>query len=110
MLKIKNGAVRVLTVFTAALLVSCAPPGPRAVVEGQHLLKQGKYRAATEKLKLAVSLLPTNALAWNDLALAYHQSGDPTNGANAYRKALSLNPELVEARYNLGCLLLNKTS
>jgi len=108
MLKIKNRAGCFLAVFAGVLLTSCAPPGPRAVIEGQRLLKQGKYAAAVEKLKVAVSLLRTNALAWNDLALAYHQSGDATNAANAYRKALSLNPDLVEARYNLGCLLLEQ--
>ena len=108
MLKMKNGAVWVFTVVAVALLVSCAPPGRRAVVQGQRLLKQGKYEAAVNKLRLAISLLPTNAVAWNSLALAYHHSGNPTNAANAYRKALSLNPDLVEARYNLGCLLLEQ--
>lgn len=108
MLKNKNRFGCLFVVFIAALLTGCAPPAKRAMLEGRRLLEQGKYEAAAEKLKVAASLLRTNALVWNDLALAYHNAGQVANATNAYRKALSFDPDLVEARYNLGCLLFEQ--
>ena len=58
-----------------AMVVGCAPAGPRALLEGVRLLDQGKNAEAVEKLKNAASLLNTNARAWNYLGLAYHQTG-----------------------------------
>ena len=90
----------------AVLLAGCTPRGARALIDGKRLLDQGQYAQAVEKLQLATSLLATNAQAWNYLGLACHQAGQPTNAAQAYQKALALNPDLTEARFNLGCLWL----
>src|SRR5690242_15660808 len=84
----------------------CTPPGPRALLEGKRLLDQGKYAPAVEKLKLASTLLNTNAQAWNYLGLAYHHTGQPSDAQEAYQKALKLNHDLIPVHYNLGCLLL----
>src|SRR6266550_2166401 len=92
----------------AVLLAGCTPPGPRAVLDGKRLLDEGKYPQAVEKLKIATSLLATNAQAWNYLGVAYHRAGQSANAAAAYQKALSLNRDLLEARYNLGCLWLEQ--
>ena len=93
-----------------ALLVGCTPSGPRALLQGKRLIDEGKYPEAVEKLQAATALLGTNALAaaqaWNYLGVAYHHTGDTAGSEKAYQHALSLNHDLAEAHYNLGCLLL----
>ena len=59
-------------------------------------------------LKTAVTLMQTNAAAWNYLGVAYHQAGQLTNSAEAYSQALRFNRELIEVRFNLGCVLLDQ--
>jgi tetratricopeptide (TPR) repeat protein len=115
MLTIKNRVrdnlvVILLTAF--ALLTGCMPPGPRALLEGKRLIDQGKYPQAMEELRTATTLLGTNAQAcaqaWNYLGLACHHLGQADAAANAYQRALSLNHDLSEVRYNLGCLWLEQ--
>lgn len=110
MLTIKNRAGKEFISFLAlaTLLAGCSPPGPRALLEGKRLLDRGRYPEAVEKLKLATSLLSTNAQAWNYLGLAWQYAGQATNASQAYQKALALNHDLVEAHYNLGCLWLDQ--
>ncbi|MBI3853469.1 MAG: tetratricopeptide repeat protein [Verrucomicrobia bacterium] len=112
MLTNKKRGVRGLNLFLMVsgilFLLGCKPPGPRALWEGKKLIEQGKFSAAIEELRVATSLLGTNALAWNYLGLAYHGAGQTTNARLAYQKTLALNHDLVEAHYNLGCLLLEQ--
>lgn len=88
--------------------VGCAPPGPHALLKGKRLLEEGKFTEAIKELKLATSLMSTNAQAWNYLGLACHEGGQPAVAAEAYGKALKLNHDLVIAHYNLGCLFLEQ--
>lgn len=97
-----------LILAIAVLVTACSPPGPRALLKGKKLLDAGNYAQAAEALKNATSLMPTNAVAWNYLGLAYHRAGQGTNAAAAYTRALALNRELSEARFNLGCLWLEQ--
>ncbi len=98
-----------LFLMTVAIWTAgCAPPGPHALLKGKGLLEEGKYPEAIEQLKIATSLLPTNAQAWNYLGLACHQGGQPAIAAEAYQHALKLNHDLVVTHYNLGCLLLEQ--
>ncbi|HWW01406.1 MAG TPA: tetratricopeptide repeat protein [Candidatus Acidoferrum sp.] len=111
MLTIKNQAGKILIFFLAAvtLFAGCTPPGPRALLRGKKLLEQGKYLEAIEKLKTATLLLGgTNAQAYNYLGLACHEAGQLAEAEKAYQKAVALNPDLAEARYNLGCLALDQ--
>src|SRR3954462_9401695 len=94
--------------FAVTVLAGCTPAGPKALLDGKRLLEQGNYERAIEKLKLATSLLATNAQAWNYLGLAYHQAGQPVEAVEAYQKALKLNHDLVIVHYNLGCALLEQ--
>src|SRR5579859_1744660 len=105
---LRKASLFFLTALGAFMLWGCAPPGPRALLEGKHLLDKGQYELAIEKLKLATSLLATNAQAWNYLGLAYHEAGQPANAAEAYQKALRWDHDLVVAHYNLGCLWLEQ--
>jgi tetratricopeptide (TPR) repeat protein len=98
----------VVLTLVVAWAGGCTPPGPRALLEGKHLLDQQKYAPAVEKLKLASSLLVTNAQAWNYLGLAYHHVGQAAEAQDAYQKALKLNHDLIAVHYNLGCLLLEQ--
>lgn len=97
-----------LILAMAVLITGCSPPGPRALLKGKKLLDAGNYDEAALELKTATSLMPTNAVAWNYLGLAYHCAGQRTNAAAAYTRALKLNRELLEARFNLGCLWLEQ--
>ena len=110
MLTIKNrlGKKRLLVLTLAVLLAGCSPPGPRALLRGKKLLDQGRYPEAAVELKIATSLLGTNAQAWNYLGLACHYEGQITNAITAYQRALALDHDLVEAHYNLGCLWLEQ--
>ncbi len=94
--------------LAAAWLTGCTPPGPRALLEGRRLIEHGDYEPAVEELKLATSLMQTNASAWNYLGLAYHHAGHPNEAYEAYQKSLRLNHDLVWVHYNIGCLLLEQ--
>ncbi len=90
------------------LLTSCAPPGPRALLKGRRLLEREDYAAAVEELRLATSLLSSNAQAWNYLGVAYHHLGQVTNAVQAYQRALFYDHNLPEPHFNLGCLWLEQ--
>jgi tetratricopeptide (TPR) repeat protein len=110
MVTIKNRGAKEFVCFLAlaTILAGCAPPGPRALREGRELIEGGRYAEAVEKLKVATSLLSTNAQAWNYLGLACQYAGQTTNAVQAYQKALALNHDLAEVHFNLGCLWLEQ--
>ncbi len=99
-------AFPVLLAGALVLLTACGPPGPKALLEGERLIREGKPAAAIEPLKDATRLLPRNPQAWNHLGLAYHGAGFPQEAVGSYRRALTLDQNLSSARYNLGCVLL----
>src|SRR5882724_1954795 len=98
--------------FGILLTSGCTPSGPRALLKGKRLIEETKYKQAVEQLRIATSLLSTNAQAWNYLGLAYHYAGVQVEAEKAYQRALLYNRDLAEAHYNLGCLWLeqNKTN
>jgi len=106
--KNRAGARLVSLLAVAIGLVACGPPGPRALLEGKELLESGKTAEAIEELRTATTRLPTNAAAWNYLGVAYHRAGLWTNAAEAYSRALRFNRELLDVRFNLGCLWLEQ--
>ncbi|MBU6399710.1 MAG: tetratricopeptide repeat protein [Verrucomicrobia bacterium] len=85
-------------------LGGCMPSGPRALLDGARLIREGRYPQAVERLQVAVRLLPQNAQAWNYLGLAYHGARQPTQAVHAYEEALRRDRNLAAARFNLGCL------
>jgi len=110
MLATKNisrcGVIAIL--MLAIFLAGCGPPGPRALLKGEKLLSNGDYPGAVAALNTATSLMSTNAQAWNYLGVAYQHAGQPADAALAYQRALTLDRDLVEAHYNLGCLWLEQ--
>src|SRR5215472_10334422 len=87
-------------------LAGCTPAGPRALIKGKKYLDSGDNAAAVVQLQTATSLLVTNAAAWNYYGVALQRAGQPDPAAGAYRRALELDRELLEARLNLGTLYL----
>ncbi len=97
-----------LLLAAAVICAGCAPPGPRALLEGKKLVEEGRFAEALEPLQTATRLLPQNAHGWNYLGLAYHGSGQPEPAVKAYRSALALDHKLAVVRFNLGCLFLEQ--
>lgn len=112
MVATKNRVSRmVLWLFGMVVWVAaCSPTGPGALVAGKKSLEAGQPEAAIASLQTAVRLMPTNATAWNYLGVAYHQAGQWTNATTAYAQALRFNRDLLEVRFNLGCLQLDQNN
>src|SRR6185436_11947695 len=105
MLTTKNWVARHIVLAPVLLgllfLAACQEPGPRALLQGEKLVNEGKYEEAVAKLKTATELLPANAQAWNHLGLALHRAGEFTPAVTAYQRALALDRNLAAARFNL---------
>jgi tetratricopeptide (TPR) repeat protein len=69
-------------------------------------MERGEFDQAVEALRNATRLMPTNALAYNYLGLALHHANKPAEAERAYLRALTLNHDLTEVHFNLGCLWL----
>jgi tetratricopeptide (TPR) repeat protein len=103
-------SVRCAVGLLAALLLldGCSPSGSRAMSRGKKYLDEGDNAAAVEQFKTATTLFATNAGAWNYYGVALQRAGSPNDAANAYRRALELDRELLEARLNLGTLCMEQ--
>ena len=101
-----RGAVFIFALV--ALWSGCTPAGSRALLQGKKDLDQGDVAAAVEQFRTATTLLPTNAGAWNYYGVALQHAGQPAAAADAYKCALELNRDLVEAHFNLGSLWLEQ--
>src|SRR4051794_4820472 len=114
MLTIKNcRALRAWLVFLLLVSVSltgCTPAGPRALLEGARLIREGNCQQAIIQSQMAAHLLPSYAQAWNDLGLACHKANQPSAALKYYEQARRLDLILTPVRYNLGCLLLEQNN
>ena len=104
--KIPAAFALLFVALMAAFLTGCRPPGPKALLDGKRLLDKGNVPEAIERLQVATEILRTNAVAWNYLGIALHQGGQSSNAVIAYRRALATDPDMMEARLNLGTLML----
>lgn len=109
----KRGALSSTWIVAAiglCCVAGCAPPGPRALLQGEKLLRKGEYELATRKFEEAARLLPRNAQAWNHLGLAYHGAKRFNEAIRAYQQALATDRNLAAPHYNLGCLHLEQNN
>lgn len=73
---------------------------------GVDALAGNQPEDAVRALRLAVELDPELALAWNDLGVVMDALGNAHEAIRCYKRALALRPASVEARSNLGMLML----
>jgi tetratricopeptide (TPR) repeat protein len=92
------------------LTAGCTPSGPNALLQGEQLIRVGRFPQAIAKLKIATAALPHHAQAWNHLGLAYHGARQYPEALAAYRQALFLDADLAAARFNLGSLLMEQNN
>ncbi len=91
----------------AMLLSGCTPAGPSALLKGKKYLDNGNLTEALAQFDRATKIMPTNAAAWNYFGVALQRSGQLNPASDAYRQALALNRDLVEAHFNLGGVWLD---
>ena len=99
-----------LTVFGLLLFNGCGQQGPRALLQGERLIREGKYAQAVPRLEQATHLLPKEARAWNYLGLAYNGVGRFSDAIKAYQQALALDRNLAVGHFNLGSLYLTQSN
>ena len=85
--------------------INIAPTGARIdqvyYYLGEIYIRLGRFRHADIALSAAVHWVPGNAAWWTRLAYARENSGDLRESITAYERALSLNPQLADARRGL---------
>jgi Tfp pilus assembly protein PilF len=72
----------------------------------QRYVERGWYRRAVGLLRQATQLAPFNADAWNELGFAYRNVENYNKSAQAYDRALSLEPEHLGALNYQGFMFL----
>jgi tetratricopeptide (TPR) repeat protein len=77
--------------------------GPHANL-GVIARNAGRLPEAVGELEKATTLAPGLAVAWNQLGLAYRQSGEFTKARDAYDHAIAIDPNYAGAVLNLGVL------
>src|SRR5207253_1599292 len=68
---------------------------------GLSLLKQGRLREAEEALRSAIRLDPNFGAAHEALGEVFLQGGNTADAKREFTSALQLDPDSVEARFNL---------
>ena len=85
--------------------INLAPEGARIdsvyYFLGEIYMRLGRFRHADIALTTAVHWVPGNAQWWTRLAYARENAGDLREAVTAYEKALSLDPQLSDARRGL---------
>jgi tetratricopeptide (TPR) repeat protein len=85
--------------------INLAPEGGRIEVVyyymGEIYIRLGRPRHADIALSTAVHYVPGNAVWWSRLAYARENAGDFREAIEAYERAISLDPQLSDARRGL---------
>lgn len=87
----KAGAALVL--LTAVILASCSSGGGEQAVQskfGVQMARMNLWREALFRFERAVEMDPNDAMAHNNLAVAYEANGDFEKAAKQYREAMRL--------------------
>ena len=102
---IRRLAVSAVVLLLALLAGSCRSSSDPAVVQekfGVRMAKMNLWREAMFRFQRAVELNPEDAMALNNLAVAYEANGDFDAAAKAYREALRLDRsnEYIQKNYS----------
>jgi tetratricopeptide (TPR) repeat protein len=85
--------------------INMAPEGQRIdtvyYLSGEIYIRLGRFRHADIALTTAVHWVPGNAAWWSRLAYARESAGDFAEAVTAYERAISLDPQLADARRGL---------
>lgn len=84
-----------ITVVLVVAIAACGSSGDLSRAEtqrqfGVRMARMNLWREAMFRFKRAVEIEPANAMAHNNLAVAYEANGDFDNAAKEYREALKL--------------------
>ena len=100
-------ASTVLILAVLFVLVSCRTGGDTTKSEtqrqfGVRMAKMNLWREAMFRFRRAVEIEPQDAMAHNNLAVAYEANGDFENAAREYREALRLDRsnEYIQKNYS----------
>jgi Flp pilus assembly protein TadD len=96
--------ITALSLAWAAPALADARAEAKSQVEfGIAVAQKGLWKEALYRWLRAVEIDPTYAAAFNNLAIAYEQSGQFEKAREAYEKAVSLEPEnqLIRQNYDL---------
>jgi Flp pilus assembly protein TadD len=98
---LRLGSAAVLLTLAASPSFADARSDARAQVEfGIKVAQRGLWREAIYRWQRAVSIDPTYAAAYNNLAIAYEHEGDFEKARQAYEKATELEPGNAMIRQN----------
>ena len=87
---------------TATLASAADRKAAQSQVEfGIRVAQQGLWREAVYRWERAVELDPSYAAAYNNLAVAYEQSGEFGKAKQAYMKASELDPKNTYIKQNV---------
>jgi len=84
------------------VLSSMELPALLAQCEAMRKSDQSAAIAPLYRRWLAITQSPSQHVAWFNLGVELINRGDPAGAEQAYRKALELQPGLIEAQFNLG--------
>jgi hypothetical protein len=84
-----------IAILVVVVVTACGSSGNPATAEtqrnfGVRMARMNLWREAMFRFRRAVEIEPTNAMAHNNLAVAYEANGDFDNAAKEYREALRL--------------------
>ncbi len=74
--------------------------------QGIQETNEGKFDEALHSLSRAVGLKPDDALSYFSLAIVYHNMNELTAAYDNYSKAIEFNPEMIDAYFNRGQVIL----
>lgn len=98
----KNDKARLA--YLKAMELDDKDPETYALLANQEF-KKGNKKAALEWLKMGVRRNPTNATAFRNLARGYVRTKDLDKAKEAYQRALALDPNNAQLRYEYAKLL-----
>ena len=95
---------RIPTIVLLVLLLSpfCVQAQAGLLERANELISQGQAKSALELLLPAGASFAADARYHYLLGTAYFDAGDPENAITAFRDALSINPQLLQAEAELG--------